>query len=459
MFGSAAALAAAASGSGAKTPGPKYDVPSSREQFEIKKGIVAEKLGQAILPAMRKHGIDMWITMDRENHYEPLHDELGGGYSGVRAAFIFFDNGGAQPEKIFINSHSQAENAVITRVYDVKRYYGYTREGIVPHLREIVTKRNPKKIGVNTSKTLPDADGLTVALKELLMETIGPDLSSRIVSAELVTRDFRTNRTALETKLYKQLLQWSSDWMTEGLSAIQPGKTTSEDLAWWLEDKASEIGMKGGGSVRTVRKGDLLKTNSAEVVFQPGDIISIDGGLDYLGYATDIKRAAYILMPGEAKMPVNLQKAWDDTLRFADLYNSLMKPGAIGHEIHARMVAEGKKKGFKEAFSDAGGNASSTYDPELGVYGHSVGTVAHDIGARVAENSPFAFGDRVRFPLVLNEWVSIEFHLSTPIPEWGGKTWYARYEENAQVGPNGIVDLIPRQEKLILVPAKGKKGA
>ena len=39
------------------------------------------------------------------------------------------------------------------------------------------------------------------------------------------------------------------------------------------------MGMTGGGGVRVVRKGDLLKTNTPDVVIQPGDIISIDGGL------------------------------------------------------------------------------------------------------------------------------------------------------------------------------------
>ncbi len=45
---------------------------------------------------------------------------------------------------------------------------------------------------------------------------------------------------------------------------------------------------------------------------------------------------------------------------------------------------------------------------------------------------------RVRFPLVANEWVSIELHVSTPISEWDGKTWYARFEETAQITDDGV---------------------
>jgi hypothetical protein len=61
----------------------------------------------------------------------------------------------------------------------------------------------------------------------------------------------------------------------------------------------------------------------------------------------------------------------------------------------------------------------------------------------------------VRFPLRQGEWVSVEFHVSTPIPEWGGKTWYARHEETGQIGPNGVEWLIPRQEKLLLIGSAG----
>ena len=127
---------------------------------------------------------------DRENNPEPLHVELGGGFSGVRAAFIFFDNGSETPEKIYFGSHEQPANSVISQVYDETIYYGYSREGLTPHLRKAVHDRNPQEIGVNTSHTLPEADGLTVGLKNFLVETIGPEYASRIVSAELVVARF-----------------------------------------------------------------------------------------------------------------------------------------------------------------------------------------------------------------------------------------------------------------------------
>ena len=431
----------------------EYGIPHSRERFHIQRAAIAEKLQTALLPAMRNHGIGMWIVLDRENNPEPLHVELGGGFSGVRAAFIFFDNGSETPEKFYYGSHEQPVNSVISQVYDETIYYGYSREGLTPHLRKAVHDRNPRKIGVNTSHTLPEADGLTVGLKNYLVETIGPEYAGRIVSAELVVRDFRLNRTPRETEIYTELLEWSARWMSEALSRrnIVTGVTTAEDVAWWLEDRALELGLTGGGTVRVVRDGELLPIHDPNIALEPGDVLSIDGGLNYLGYAVDIKRAAYILRPGETSMPENMQKAWQTTHEIGDLYAGMMLPGAIGFETWSAINAEAEKRGYKAVGPDAGGDAVTTSEPEIGVYGHSVGNVAHDIGARIAADIPFAYGDRVRFPLIANEWVSIEFHVSTPIPEWDGKTWYARFEETAQVTDEGIKWLIPTQKELLLI--------
>ena len=100
---------------------------------------------------------------------------------------------------------------------------------------------------------------------------------------------------------------------------------------------------------------------------------------------------------------------------------------------------------------NTGGVGQESLAPEIGVYGHSVGNVMHDIGARVAADMPFAYGDRVRFPLQVNEWVSIELHVNSPIPEWDNKAWYARFEEAAQITEDGLRWMIGNQRDVILI--------
>lgn len=449
----AAGLAACAGDAAAPTPAPDYGIPGAKERFAIQRDAIAEKLETSLLPAMRNHGIDMWIVLDRENNEEPLHTELGGGFAGVRGAFIFHDDGSDAVEKIYYSSHAQPENSVITQIYDETLYYGYSPEGLTPHLRQAVHDRDPARIGVNTSHTLPEADGLTVGLRNFLVETIGPEYADRIVSAELLVRDFRLARTPAETAIYTDLLAWSARWMEEALSTanITTGVTTAEDVFWWLEDRARELGLTGWGTVRVVREGELLPIHDPDIPLEPGDIVGIDGGLHYLHFAVDIKRTAYILRPGETGMPETLLEVWRTTHEIGDHYASLMVPGAIGAETWSAINSEMVSRGYRAVGPDAGGDAVTTTEPEVGVYGHSVGNVAHDIGARVADDIPFAYGDRVRFPLQADEWVSIEFHVSIPVPEWDGKTWYARFEETARVTDQGADWMIPTQTELFLI--------
>lgn len=433
-----------------------YGVPTVRRQEQLRLEIARKKIDQVLPAAMRAHGFDMWIVLDRENNPDPLHESIGGAYtySGVRGAFVFWDRGAAGIEKLFFGSHEQLTTSIVPHLYDVTTYYGYSPEGLTPLIREAVRKRNPKKIGINVSRTLPEADGLTAGLKEFLLDALGPEYASRLASAELLVRDFRTHRIPEETALFTQLVEWTVRWMEEGFATVVPGRTSAADLNWWLEQRARDIGLRTGASgsnvPRVVRAGEQLPLASDDPI-QPGDIISLDSGLAYLGYETDLKRTAYVLRPGEAALPASFSEAWRTTLDVSDVYAHQMQPGRIGHEVWNTLSKELERRGYRSAGPDAGGRAVSGTEREVGVYGHSIGNNSHDIGARIAPDVPFAYGERVRFPLVDGEFVSVEFHLTTPIPEWGGKTWYSRFEENAQVGSDGAKWLVPRQEKLRLI--------
>ncbi len=433
-----------------------YGVPGALERARIRTAIVEEKLRTALLPAMRAHGIDMWIVLDRENHPDPLHEEIGGGFAGVRSAYIFFDAGGAEPEKIYLGSHVQPGDSVIEQVYDEKAYYGYSEEGITPHLREAVHSRDPERIGVNTSKTLPEADGLTVALREVLVDAIGSPYSDRLVSAELLIRDFRNARTPLERDLYRQLTEWTARWETEGLTGphVVPGETTALEMAAWFEDRALALGMGSFQTVRVVRGGDLLPRHDPDIAIEPGDIVAVDAGLFYLQFESDMKRTAYVLAPGETEPPESIRNAWAEVIQTSRLYASRMIPGAIGHEIYEAIIAEAERDGYvRDTRTDPSvGNTGPEH--EIALYGHSLGNDLHDIGARVAPDMPFAYGDRVRFPLVEGEFVAMEFHVGVPIPEWNGKKWSARYEEIAVVGSEGLEEFIPFQTELLLIPSR-----
>ena len=440
-----------------RTQRDKYGVPGEKARFEIRKDIIAKRLNTVLLPAMRAHGIDLWLVFSREHHLDPMQSELGGGWGGVRNAYLFFDRGGDRPEKIFIGSH-ELHDRTIPDTYDQVIYYGYTKDGVTADLRRVIEERDPKKIGINISPTLPMADGLSWSLRGFLEDSLGPKYAARLTSAELLVRDFRQHHIRAEWAPFADLCRWTVTWEEDALSdaVIVPGETTVADVHWWLRQKAADLDLQIEflPNVRVTRKGEnMAPSNSPEHVIQPGDVLSIDAGVGYIDYRTDIKRTAYVLRPGETDAPESMQRAFAAAMKVTDLLTANMKVGAIGHEVWAKTMKDAEELGYLEGLNPAGSSIirDQRDRPEVGIYSHSVGNATHDIGARVAQNWPFAYGDRVGYPLALNAWYSVELHVSTPIPEWDRKLLPIRIEENAALTERGIEYFAPRQTKLLLI--------
>jgi Xaa-Pro aminopeptidase len=430
-------------------------VPSERDRYRIKRDITINKVNTLLLPTMRRHGIDMWIVLDREYNPDPFAGEIGG-HGGVRNAHIFYDNG-ERLEKIFIFSHGHRED-LVPMLYDELIHYGYRPEGLKPYLREQVQTRNPRRIGLNMSRTLPMADGLTVEMKKYLDDAIGPELAAREVSAELLQRDFRATRLPEETDLYRKLVGWTVAWEEEGLSrvGITPGVTTSDDLHWWWRERAHELGVEIASflpGLRVIRDGRHLEVNDPDEPIAAGDTLSIDAGLSFAGYHTDLKRMAYVLRPGQTEAPASLKQAYQNARQVTDELCRNMRPGRLGYEVWEMTTNWAAENGYSIGYAMGSGKAAEITGPEVGIYCHSVGTSVHDIGARTSENNPHAFGNRVGYPIAVDNWYSVELHISTPIPEWDNKIVKCTIEETALMTEDGPRFLVPRQEDWLLIPS------
>ena len=73
---------------------------------------------------------------------------------------------------------------------------------------------------------------------------------------------------------------------------ITPGKTTLEDVAWWMQDRlidralGSEFDMP---SVYVTGPSGIVATSSSRII-QPGDVMMIDWGVQLMNFGTDVKR-------------------------------------------------------------------------------------------------------------------------------------------------------------------------
>src|SRR5512134_2893108 len=71
----------------------------ARRRWEIQRQIRLDKFEQMLPRAMRDHGIDMWIVAVKENHREPLWNDLGRGYVTGVGYYVFSDRGTPRIER------------------------------------------------------------------------------------------------------------------------------------------------------------------------------------------------------------------------------------------------------------------------------------------------------------------------------------------------------------------------
>jgi hypothetical protein len=57
----------------------------------------------------------------------------------------------------------------------------------------------------------------------------------------------------------------------------------------------------------------------------------------------------------------------------------------------------------------------------------------------------------VRYPLALDQWYSIELHVTTPIPEWDNRGLRVMIEDTAVLTEEGVEYVVAPQRELLLV--------
>src|SRR5687767_15756420 len=65
----------------------------ARRRWETQRQIRLDKFEQILPLAMRNSAIDMWIVAVKENHTEPLWEDLGRGYVSGIGYYVFADRG------------------------------------------------------------------------------------------------------------------------------------------------------------------------------------------------------------------------------------------------------------------------------------------------------------------------------------------------------------------------------
>ena len=349
---------------------------------------------------MRRHGIDMWILMSRENHPDPILDLFGGfgvsGWYGHRNAYIFFDPGpGESLEATVIGTHLSDH---LERFYTNIVPYG--EEGLAGHLRQHVHERDPGTIAINESRTISMADGLTSSLKTYLMDAIGTPYTERVTSSEPMAIDYISYRTDEELAIEHEASYRTFHILRRAFSneVITPGRTTLMDVHYWIIDewKAQDLDFNFPPHLDLQRRGVEGSIDDAEdPVIMPGDLLHVDFGVRLMGLVTDQQKMAYVLRPGEAAAPAGLLQAFEQSVRVGKIILEELEPGVPGHVV--------KERSEERAISEGILNS---------VYPHSQGNWVHGAGAWVSFDWPERYGQHPRELVRQREIWSIEYSTS-----------------------------------------------
>ena len=414
------------------------EAQEARRRWEMQRQIRLDKFEQILPVAMRNAGIDMWIVAVKENHREPLWEDLGRGYVTGIGYYVFTDRGGDRIERAALGPSG----------YLIQQSGAYDIFAAATTLPAFVKARNPKRIGLNMSDEIGPADGLSYSMYQHLSKILGAPYASRFVSAEGLVSEFRSRRVASELVAFGEAAGIAIQLAERALSheVITPGRTTLEDVAWWMQDQLLARGLGSEFDMPSVyiTGPEGIVATSTNRIIQGGDVMMIDWGVQLMNFGTDVKRVAYVLKPGETEPPASIQSAFDKALAVRDVLKRVVKPGVRAGDTMKAMDAALHAAGYGVIEF----NRPNADDKTDVVYGfHPVGNTGHDIGPSLTTWQPL----QTTFTMHLQHVFAFEYFAYTPIAEWGGKKLRIPIEDDAVLMEHGIQFLHPANHRLLII--------
>lgn len=421
-------------------------VPSLREQAEIQQQWLKLRLERVLPRLMRRHGVQMWLVLCREYNEDPVFFSLVSPTvfaARRRTVYVFFDRGEEKGiERLALGGGSNGGLYTVYRDPEVegREIYG---EGQWVLLKKLIAERNPQTIAVNISHTHAFSDGLSAGEREKLEATLGNQYLKRIVRAENLALEYVQIRLPEMLPTYRRMMETVHSLISRAFSneVITPGKTTNQDVVWWLRQQVNDMGLGTWfqPSVRVqkpAKAGVNLLAEDAPVIIERGDVLHVDFGITAMRLSTDTQHMGYVLREGERDAPAGIKKALANGNRLQDILMERMKTGRSGNEVLADALRQMKAEKIN----------GSIYTHPVGDHGHGAGPL---IGLWDRQQGVPGRGDVLLLP---STWFSIELAATTPVAEWGGKELWVGLEEDAAIDDEGRISwVLKRQTEFHLV--------
>lgn len=414
-----------------------------RTQAEVIDSWLDDRIQHLLPELMTESEIDMWVVISREYNEDPvIRTLLPATWMAARRRTILVMY---QP-----SPNAPVETYAVAR-YDVGKAFkrAWNPEEQPDQweaLMDLISSKNPKKIGLNYAQDYGHADGLSTYEHQVFMDYLADNLQDRVVSAQTLAVRWLETRTESELATYRHIQEIAHQIVQEGLSSavITPGVTTTDDVVWWYREKIKalkldtwfhpsvDIQRADADSEASTRS---FASRPDDATIMPGDLLHIDFGITYLRLNTDTQEMAYVLKPGETEVPSYLQKAFEVGNRVQDILTSNYVAGKTGNEILRASRQQMDSEGIK----------GSIYTHPLGYYGHSAGPT---IGMWDNQGDTPGAGD---FPLHANTGYAIELNAVVYVEEWK-KDVRIMLEEGAYFDGEKVTYYNGRQKKIMAIP-------
>ena len=410
-----------------------------RKQARLADELLAERLDVLIPMLMERAELDAWVIAAREYNEDPvLATMLPATWLGTarRRTILIFRRDDSGVTRSAVARYAVGD--VFDSVWDAA-----TQPDQWKRVAEILNAADPRRIGINSSTTFGLADGLSSSELGLAEAALGPELSSRLVSAEKAAIGWLETRLPQEVPVMQEASEVAHGFLRSALSSavIVPGKTSTTDVEWWLRQTTHTAGYTSWFhptvSIQRHERGELqsFATRPLDTVIEPGDLVHIDFGIVHRGYCTDQQQHAYVLKPGESEAPLDLREGLAAANQLQDLLMGEFIVGRTGNEIltAARTAAE------------ANGIDGLIYTHPIGIHGHAAGPT---IGLWDRQDRVPGQGD---YPLYPDTAYSIELQAQVEVGVWGGQVVRFMLEEDAWFDGEDCEFLDDRQTELWLI--------
>jgi len=309
------------------------EIPAMRERVQIMQQWWEEKRKRVLPAVMREQKIDIWIV--RNNEADKYYNNEG----PVFTSLLLADFQG----RVLPSIHAPDGRQTLPKFLMFIRSgdeVSYVEPRDFEEISGLIEKHRPKKVAIG-------------AYEDDAMRTAVGRKGVKVVDSWTLGVRWLETMVPEQIESYRLVQRVANEIIAEAFSnkVIVPGDTTTDDLNWWLRDRAMELGLEfeNHPSIGVQRRPEKIaryddpasafrhgRSGNADVVtIQRGDIVSIDADIFLLGLVTDSHQHVYVLEKGEEQVPDVLVDRLLKVNQVQDACALEFREGRTGKEIAA----------------------------------------------------------------------------------------------------------------------------